>query len=292
MSDKFCIVLTNSSSFLIERIIAISNFACPLSTRGTFQGQEMTDEESSLQSCGLWLMASFLNHSCNSNARRSFIGDMMIVRAMKDIAPDTEVTHMYVLPTEEDRMTKFRYWDFDCKCSSCEDEKKTAKSVLAKRERTKAKVKELHELRDVTFISKVESLTKVIAATYTRPTAEVPRWELWASLLGLADMCWQNGQTGKTISAALRALESLGYVIEGGRLPKASASGSSVVVKKWGIVSDHCCASWVLLSHAYANVAPQLVEQALEYAKLSYRICVGEDESFADTVITRASPRK
>jgi SET domain-containing protein len=59
----------------------------------------MKDAESQLEptenkkfhSCGVWPLASYINHSCFSNVRRSFIGDMMIVRATQDLRANTEL---------------------------------------------------------------------------------------------------------------------------------------------------------------------------------------------------------
>ncbi len=39
----------------------------------------------------------------------------------------------------------------------------------------------------------------------------------------------------------------------------------------------------MLLSSAYYLVAPDLETQAEEDARISYRICVGEDETFGET---------
>ena len=41
---------------------------------------------------------------------------------------------------------------------------------------------------------------------------------------------------------------------------------------------------WTHLSTAYAKVAPQLCEKAEYYAKVSYKICIGEDETFDEKV--------
>jgi hypothetical protein len=40
---------------------------------------------------------------------------------------------------------------------------------------------------------------------------------------------------------------------------------------------------WMLLFGAYHLVAPVLEAQAEQYARISYKICVGEDEAFDKT---------
>ncbi|KAK6500131.1 hypothetical protein TWF481_010486 [Arthrobotrys musiformis] len=49
--------------------------------------------------CGMWFLPSFLRHSCVPNAHRAVIGDMLVVRAGKDIPKDTKVTISYSTPS-------------------------------------------------------------------------------------------------------------------------------------------------------------------------------------------------
>jgi hypothetical protein len=88
-------------------------------------------------------------------------------------------------------------------------------------------------------------------------------------------------QPKKAIECGLKALESLGYVIDSGNFPRAPKT--SLVVKKWGLMLDLLVNCWMLLALAYSNVAPELEAKAETYAKLTYRICVGEDETFHET---------
>lgn len=46
----------------------------------------------------MWIKASYINHARVSNAFRSFIGDLMIMHAMKDVAKGTEITMPYRTP--------------------------------------------------------------------------------------------------------------------------------------------------------------------------------------------------
>lgn len=41
---------------------------------------------------GIWLKASSMNHACYPNCSRVFIGDMVIVRAARDLATGTELS--------------------------------------------------------------------------------------------------------------------------------------------------------------------------------------------------------
>ena len=83
------------SSFLAEAIIALNVFGCPqitLKTHFSHHSPEQQERQKHHHTTGIFLKASLINHSCHNNARRSFIGDMIIVRAAKDIPADTEIS--------------------------------------------------------------------------------------------------------------------------------------------------------------------------------------------------------
>jgi hypothetical protein len=74
--------------------------------------------------CGIWVMPSFINHSCWPTACRSFLGDMMMVRAARDLAAGEQVLLNYLnqVPTERfgDREKHLkRGWGFLCTCFLC-----------------------------------------------------------------------------------------------------------------------------------------------------------------------------
>ncbi|XAR65215.1 Histone-lysine N-methyltransferase [Bertholletia excelsa] len=73
---------------------------------------------------GLWLLASFINHSCCPNARRLHVGDFLIIHASRDIKADEEVTFAYfdVLSPLGKRREMARNWGFDCGCKRCKFE--------------------------------------------------------------------------------------------------------------------------------------------------------------------------
>lgn len=71
----------------------------------------------------LFYAPSFLNHSCLPNATYFTIGDMMFVKANRDIVENEELTIHYVYVdnlTEPERAeTLQRVWDFTCFCDLC-----------------------------------------------------------------------------------------------------------------------------------------------------------------------------
>ncbi|TYH91033.1 hypothetical protein ES332_A13G089800v1 [Gossypium tomentosum] len=81
---------------------------------------------------GLWILVSFINHSCNPNARRLHVGDYVIVHASRDVKAGEEITFMYfdALSPLEKRVEMSLSWGFNCRCSRC----KIEEAVCSKQE--------------------------------------------------------------------------------------------------------------------------------------------------------------
>lgn len=70
---------------------------------------------------GLWLLPSFVNHSCVPNARRLHVGDYLVVHASKDLKAGEEVTFAYFDPLcgLSKRKEMSVNWGIHCKCKRC-----------------------------------------------------------------------------------------------------------------------------------------------------------------------------
>jgi hypothetical protein len=236
-------------------------------------------------SCGIWSMASYINHSCCSNARRSFIGDMMIVRAARDLAADTEVTFWYHAPDLNgyvERQKKFRHWGYMCDCAICQDDNESGESLLAKRRSLRDSLEKRVRFFEQkgTGAARVEALLAALADTYRRPAHEVPRQAIWDLQAAFARALLLQRQPVEAVQQLLKALVSLGYEIEGGNLPRVASE--ALVVRRWGLMSDNVADCWLCLRDAYRTVAPDLAERAEGYARISYRIVYGEDETLEE----------
>jgi hypothetical protein len=274
--------------------MALNCFGCPLSTlethfRSTTGKAEANKADNEFHSCGVWPLASYINHSCDSNARRSFIADMMIVRATRDIPRASEITFWYQTPWGdeiefENKVMDLSHWGFKCSCVICEDRHKTAKRGLNKR---KELIAQLENILSSCIgnphppTAKVERLLSSLEATYRRPGTEVPRLSLWMQYLKYATVCATLDQFKNVVEYTVKALESLGYIIEGASLPHTP--GIQLKIIKWGLIVDNLVGAWMVLSSAFEQVAPALVGQAEEYARITYMICIGEEKTFDQT---------
>ncbi|PIA62797.1 hypothetical protein AQUCO_00200665v1 [Aquilegia coerulea] len=70
---------------------------------------------------GLWILASFINHSCLPNARRLHIGDHVLVYTSRDVRAGEEITFAYfdVLTPLKKRREMCKTWGFHCNCKRC-----------------------------------------------------------------------------------------------------------------------------------------------------------------------------
>ncbi|XP_074309708.1 methyltransferase FGSG_00040 [Silene latifolia] len=73
---------------------------------------------------GLWLIPSFINHSCVPNVRRLHIGDYVIVLASREVKAGEEFTVGYydVLSPLNKRKEMAKSWGFQCRCKRCKHE--------------------------------------------------------------------------------------------------------------------------------------------------------------------------
>ncbi|TGO27412.1 hypothetical protein BPAE_0042g00250 [Botrytis paeoniae] len=267
-------------TFLVEQIMALNVFGCPLSSFESHSSEPEEDDKH--HSCGIWLMASKINHSCLSNARRSFLGDLQLVRATSDIPANMELTYLYKLPTGEsdEIQNDLKHWGFQCKCIICTDSEDISKKEMTMRKRL---LKNLKIVLDASHVSipQAERLLNALEKTYKRPAIDVPRLALRESYFRLARVYSQREMTQKAVSTMLRALESIGFVIKNASLP--AISGKTLEVAKWGLMLPGVIEAWVYLCSVYSVLAPQHLQQAKDYAKLAYKICIGEDHTFEKT---------
>ncbi len=98
-------------------------------------GQPVWRESVVKASTGLWVWASYINHSCIPNAERECIGDLMFIRATRPIAAGEEIFQAYDASSDYDaRQAALRTtWNFECRCALCAAE--IADDLVVRRKR-------------------------------------------------------------------------------------------------------------------------------------------------------------
>lgn len=73
--------------------------------------------------CGLWLRTAYINHCCLPNVERLIEGEVLVLRAVKDIEQDEEITMSYGdFSSQQEKQQAFqRIWDFTCTCTLCQE---------------------------------------------------------------------------------------------------------------------------------------------------------------------------
>ena len=281
---RFELALTQISTkrFLIDRIISLNAFGCALATKDQ-RLKSIPKSGNKHHSCGVWPIASRINHSCISNARRSFIGDLQIIRATCDIPADTEITHWYKDPTGDyDDMQKgLEHWGFQCTCAICLDSINTPKKLLKRRSTLLGDLKTTLNAANVDT-AKAERYLRAIEQTYKRPPTEVPRLALHKPYARLAFIYLEQQEAERVVAMSLKVLGSLGFIIKGAQLPVSPTE--TFRVERWGIMGNEVMNMWTHLWNAYAAFAPHLLSQAAGCGKLAYKINMGEDVTFEEVL--------
>ncbi|KAF2206564.1 hypothetical protein CERZMDRAFT_52923 [Cercospora zeae-maydis SCOH1-5] len=137
-------------------------------------------------STGLWITAAYVNHSCVSNAAKEYIGDLMLLRATRDIGAGEEITHTYCdVPDYDSRAAVLRTtWGFGCQCKLCEAEREDGVEVRRRRQELTGEVAAFLEREGGSpksakrlVVAKGEKLVKRLDETYEGKRWEgLPRW--------------------------------------------------------------------------------------------------------------------
>ncbi|KAF8243402.1 SET domain-containing protein [Wilcoxina mikolae CBS 423.85] len=144
-------------SFLVRRILEHNGFACEKLSSNHRVVNSDTDTDQGGQ--GLWILPSYFNHSCYGNVYRSFISEMMIVRATKDIPEGEQLKLTYidshmVMALDERQTLLQKNWGFECRCELCMMEVQEGVDNLYQREKL-----DKHALLPI-FLSLISPLAK------------------------------------------------------------------------------------------------------------------------------------
>ncbi|KAI2618533.1 hypothetical protein GGR54DRAFT_640658 [Hypoxylon sp. NC1633] len=262
--------------FLAAKIIQLNSFGAPRtsyeSTITTMfnhtQGRSVGPVAQN--NYGLWPLASRFNHSCITNCRRSFIGDMQIVRACGDIEAGAELHFGYTHPlpnqTYAETQEGLKHWGFVCSCSLCLDKKSTPLDTVNKRRDLYGSLKPLLQPSDsIAPLTRATKIIEDLRKTYTAQQ-DVPRVELWSPYLSLGKGLIDKNNIAEGLEMLLRGLEALGYIIVACPPRNAGNRGDKkpamLEIKRWGLVNEYIVEPFSLMMIVYRRLAPELCEVA------------------------------
>ncbi|KAL2271351.1 hypothetical protein VTJ83DRAFT_722 [Remersonia thermophila] len=269
--------------FLLEAIRTTNCFSAP---RSTVADTRATRVEGRMAK-GLWVHAAAMNHSCVPNTMRSFVGDVLISRATRDIKAGDELFHQYVpvksLPDVRAQQQR-EGWGFACDCDLCTTEKRCSEGGLARRKELLAAVEKLcnkklpgRELIPDASIRAVDKLTKQLEEAHEASiyVEGVPRLTLIYPCNWLVGAHRGRKNHAKVVKYALKVLRNFGF-----RVPDESEvwdprdlysqSGNTA------LMSLHVVKALRRLGEAYEALGhKEMAERSLEAAELGYTMVTG-----------------
>lgn len=204
---------------------------------------------------GLWPLSTraHLKHSCLPNASRSFLGDLVILRACRSIRQGDSITIAHIepiMPLEERRAELARPPGVECACDFCTIEEREGSGARQQRVDLVQRVKEVsmrapaHTLRTdagkdkaggpddsvVKQVAKeVTELCDALEATYSHPAQIQPRYPLVEPLgyLFASYLYLGTNHTEDAIRVNARLLTALGFSFDYTPPPNASGKDDS-----------------------------------------------------------------
>lgn len=280
--------------------MTLNVFGAPRTSRETLCKILASDKsagagEGGFTTAGIWIKASYMNHSCVGNCRRSFIGDMLVLRATTDMAAGTELRFSYRQPQEleshSDVQRGLKHWGFRCDCILCQARLATPAPQLRRRKALMEDLKGIVDKRSATALAKGVRLLDELKGTYHASyPVEAPRHELCSFCFTMAMEYSQRRDLSKTVDMLVQGLRALGFELTSLWPPvNRAASGlpaPQFEIKRWGVASDTVPWALVNLHGASRSLAPSLSQRILEYAQTAYSIVVGEKDTFFQTFPT------
>ncbi|KAK6441188.1 hypothetical protein LTR95_002593 [Oleoguttula sp. CCFEE 5521] len=241
-------------------------------------------------STALFLHASYMNHACDANAYRTFISDMLVLRATRAIAMDEEITIAYTRadPASADYGTSFSHWGFQCECVVCKAELHPKGSISHRRKVVKEAydfaASPANEASDKvtptkTQVLAAEKMLKRVEGAYRQPGFEpgVPTLGVTAIAAWLMRACMLDStEPAKCIKLGTTVLSSLGFV-------PSILFGELVIDRTHCIVKDVVVDTAVYLSQLYEVVDGKdsmISAQYAVWAEEMWEICKGSKRGF------------
>lgn len=275
-------------TFRTQAIIEYNCFECPTVRSSSRAAQKQANSRAGYHSTGLWLRASYINHACDGNALRSFIGDMMIVRATRDIVQGEEIKMPYRLPDAINVATQAeleKTWGFKCDCDLCIAEAASSPSQRRYRSQLIEKMRGLLSVSPLSpqyqhnksSLAQVEKLFAKLENTYDgRSFEKRPRLGLVAPGLWLCQVYKYTGSHDKVMKTAMALFQNLGFII--------TVAGQTVSIdRRHCQLEGNAIYAAMYAAHAfYSRGDAGIGHQMEEFARSVYMIMNGEARGFED----------
>ena len=228
---------------------------------------------------GIWIRASYINHTCNPTVHRSFISDLIILRAQSHIRRDTEIRLDYVsyLEPVSRRRQLLSHYGFHCECERCISEAETPQAELEARQIFSRDFERLMLEPDGADYGLCVLTLTAIEGTYTAPSSLEPRLALVSPFLRLIVAANAADEPVQVMSLTCRLLDALGFVLEY-TVPEGE---KRFAILRWGFLIDELLLVMMNLVRTFEALGCEGWRRGAEKeAKKCHLIMCGEDSSW------------
>lgn len=231
---------------------------------------------------GIWIRASYVNHTCNPTVRRSFMSDFIILRAQSHIRRDTEIRLDYVsclMPVSQRRQLLSHY-GFHCECERCVSEAETPQRALEARQVFSEDFKQLMLKQDSVEWGVCLITLMAIDGTYKAPSSVEPKLALVSPLLSLILAANAADEPFEVMALTCRLLDALGFELEHSETEGAEGEERFAILR-WGFLIEETLLMMMNLVHAFEASGHEGWRRGAEKeAKKCHLIMNGEDASW------------
>lgn len=225
---------------------------------------------------GMWLLACRANHACLPNVSRSFIGDMLILRASRPLPAGSEIFVSYTSGTEpyNTRRANLRRYGFQCKCAMCEMDEMVSEGAHAQREGLlNGLITDMMSPKATTG-EEIDLWIKKIGMTYACDSRDsmAPRLDMSTSLFWAVKGGVDSGIPQMVFQYGMLLLHVMGFDFE-------VKDDDEIEISQWGIQTAFVVETLWYLREATGKGGPgwNTIDAAL---RKTYLMEVGEDSSF------------
>lgn len=288
-------------TFLLPNIIARNSFRSPRTTLESLGGRlceedssqvRISENDQAIYANGIWSIASYINHSCVENCNRSFIGDMMIIRATEDLPAGAELRFAYVRMDVTERYEEFQarlaWWDTSCNCYLCKMNKKTPLADMRQRQAHFQSLEELLARSGSVNVNQARSLLKQIDKTYKNAGQTKLKLALQRGYHLLAQALQVRDNLVEAMLMLRRVLELEGFILAS-TAGHARQNPAVIEIRKWGA----CCTQisfYAILELFFLGMRIDSIPDSPDqmsgvmamkaYAETAYSIWFGEKDTF------------
>jgi hypothetical protein len=272
-------LIVSYSSFRIEHIRRRNCFSAPsrsldlLTTPSPFRN-------------GFWIHTSYINHSCLPNSVRSFLGDMLFLRATRDIEQGEEITSQYVSPdlVYSARQESFKgTWEFECDCALCMHDKGVGQEREGRRmaifEELKNTAGRIGDKPTTTALKKFTKRLRDLEALYPDTVGGVPRLCLVHPTLFLTEAWRSLKNLDKIMEFADKLLGAFGIATR--------VEGEDFwVVRNVGLVNVETVRALKYLAEGFdAKGRKELAGKVRVVARVWFRVVIGTEVGFEGFIL-------